>query len=303
MHRGIVVGLVAVVAVGLTGCSLLRGDTGGVPAPSRTPSASASATPSASATTPGQSDAELLQESASPRPPTAEPTQASLPAPTITAIPAGTVVAQGDVASPKGSIHFHYRVVAGSNDRFVVEYSGFTSTLPVPVSATFLEDAPQVGDGLTHLGPGDDQLGGPTTSAPAAVAVPMDSAGYDPSWLGALVTYSSATTDDASLPIEIANGKVLAVNPVRWSVPARTTNVHPVDHGAAANASGSVSAKSAAGAPASYVVAPDDLIADVAARFGISVETLIWLNPSMRVYGNLQYLYEGTTLNLDPVRR
>ncbi|ROS75748.1 hypothetical protein EDF24_1319 [Curtobacterium sp. PhB130] len=303
MHRGIVVGLVAVVAVGLTGCSLLRGDDGGVPAPSRTPSVSASPTPTASATPAGQSEAELLQESASPRPPTAEPTQASLPAPTITTIPAGTVVAQGDVASPKGSIHFHYRVVAGKNDRFVVEYSGFTSTLPVPVSATFLEKAPQVGDGLTYLGIGDDQLGGPTTAAPAAVSVPIDDAGYDPSWLGALVTYSSATGDDPSLPVEIGNGKVLAVNPVRWSVPARTTNVHPVDHGAAANATGSVSAKTTAGAPGSYVVAPDDLIADVAARFGISVETLIWLNPSMRVYGNLQYLYEGTTLNLDPVRR
>jgi hypothetical protein len=38
----------------------------------------------------------------------------------------------------------------------------------------------------------------------------------------------------------------------------------------------------------------------VAKRFGISVEDLIWLNSHVEVFGDQQYLYEGTTLNLDP---
>lgn len=294
-----VVGVAVVIATGLGGCSLLRGGGGDLPAPTR--SASASPTPSASASS-GDSAADLLRESASPRPPTAEPSQASAPPPTISTVPAGTVVAEGDVASPKGSVHFHFRVVAGADDRFIVQYSGFTSTLPVPVSATFLEDPPTVGDGLTYHGIGDDQLGGATTTPSAAVSVPIDEAGYDPSWLGALVTYSSATADP-SLPVEIGPDKVLAVTKVSWSVPARTTNVHPVDGGASANASGSVAKTTASGAPATYVIAPGDLIGDVAARFGITVETLIWLNDGMQVYGQQQYLYEGTTLNLDPLRR
>lgn len=296
-----VIGAVILVAASLGGCSLLRGGGGDLPAPTRSVTASPTPTPSASATE-GDSAADLLRESASPRPPTAEPSQASAPPPTISTVAAGTVVAEGDVASPKGSVHFHYRVVAGADDRFVVQYSGFTSTLPVPVSATFLEDAPSVGDGLTYHGIGDDQLGAATTTPSAAVSVPIDDAGYDPSWLGALVTYSSATADP-SLPVEIGPDKVLAVTTVRWSVPARTTNVHPVDGGVAANASGTVSATTKSGAPASYVIAPGDLIGDVAARFGITVEALIWLNDGMQVYGKQQYLYSGTTLNLDPVRR
>jgi LysM repeat protein len=296
-----VIGVVVVAAASLGGCSLLRGGGGDLPAPTRSISASPTPTPSTSADA-GGSAADLLRESSSPRPPTPEPSQASAPAPTISTIQAGTVVTEGDVASPKGSVHFHYRVVAGADGHFVVQYSGFTSTLPVPVSATFLEDPPAVGDGLTYHGIGDDQLGGATTTPSAAVSVPIDEAGSDPSWLGSLVTYSSATADP-SLPVEIGPDKVLAVTKVAWSVPARTTNVHPADGGATANASGTVSATTASGAPASYVIAPGDLIGDVAARFGITVEALIWLNDGMQVYGQQQYLYEGTTLNLDPLRR
>lgn len=220
----------------------------------------------------------------------------------MSSIAPGTVVSEGDVASPKGSVHFHFRVVADQDDRFAVQYSGFTSTLPVPVSASFLRVTPAVGDGMSHTGDGDHQLGGATTTPGPTVSVPMAQAGHDPSFLGALVTYSSATTD-AAVPVEIGPGKVLAVTPLSWSVPARTTNVHPTDRGAAANATGTVPSTTDSGAPASYVVAPDDLIGDVAARFGLSVQDLVWLNPSLTVFGDQQYLYEGTTLNLDPLRR
>jgi hypothetical protein len=51
------------------------------------------------------------------------------------------------------------------------------------------------------------------------------------------------------------------------------------------------------------VVAPGDLIGDVAGRFGISVRALVWLNQGVQVFGDDQYLYEGTTLNLDPFSR
>ncbi|WIB59601.1 LysM domain-containing protein [Curtobacterium sp. MCLR17_007] len=301
MHRGIAIGLVVVAAVGLSGCSLLRGDSGGVPAPSRSSSATGTPSPSASATSDADSEAERLRESASPRPPTAEPTQASMPAPTISTIPDGTVLAEADVTSPKGSVHFHYRVVA-AGESYEIEYSGFTSTLPVPVGVMLVDTAPAVGDGITYRGVGDHLLGGPTSAPAAAASAPLTGSSYDPSWLGSIVTYSDATSDP-SIPVEIGPGKVLAVNSVRWSVPTRTTNVHPVDGGARSGASGAVTATSSSGAPTSYEIAPDDLIGDVAARFGISVEAVIWLNHDLRVYGQQQYLYEGTTLNLDPIRR
>ncbi len=78
----------------------------GTPTPTPTPDAEA------------DPDAALLQASATPRTPTLAPTEAAAPAPVLTPIPAGTVLAQGDVASPKGSIHFHFRVVADGDDTF-----------------------------------------------------------------------------------------------------------------------------------------------------------------------------------------
>jgi LysM repeat protein len=226
------------------------------------------------------------------------PVSAGFPSPTLTPIPSGTVVASGDVASPKGSIHFHYAVVANRDNTYSAQYSGFTSTVPVPISVTLLEIAPHVGDGVTYHGVGDLQLGGPTTAAAPASSIVLNSVG-PPSYLGTLVTYSSATSS-AGIPVELGPNKVLAVSSVQWSIPVRQSNVHPVDGGTRSYASGSVTATTASGAPKRYVVAPGDLMADVAQRFGISVEDLIWLNAHLEVFGDQQYLYAGTTLNLDP---
>jgi LysM repeat protein len=168
----------------------------------------------------------------------------------------------------------------------------------VPISVTLLDVAPRVGDGLTYHGVGDHQLGGPSTTALAASSVILNSAG-PPSYLGTLVTYSSASSG-AGIPVELGPNKVLAVNTVQWAIPLRQTNVHPVDGGARTYASGTVTAKTSAGAPKRYLIAPGDVTAVVAQRFGISVEDLIWLNANLQVFGAQQYLYEGTTLNLDP---
>ena len=100
--------------------------------------------------------------------------------------------------------------------------------------------------------------------------------------------------------MELGPNKVLAVNSVHWSIPARQTNVHPVDGGTREFAAGTITSRTATGAPKGYLVAPGDLTADVAQRFGISVQDLIWLNTNLQVFGSEQYLYEGTTLNLDP---
>jgi hypothetical protein len=229
---------------------------------------------------------------------TPEPASTPQPSPTLVPVAAGTVVAQGDVASPKGSIHFHYRVVSNGDNTYSAQYSGFTSTIPVPVSVTFIDIAPGVGDGLTWHGVGDHRLGGPTTAAAAASSASLGSAGR-PSYLTALVTYSSAPTGDG-VPIELGPDKVLAVNTVRWSIPVRQSNVHPADGGARQYASGTVTARTAAGAPRSYRVAPGDVTSVVAARFGITVTELIWLNHDLEVFGAEQYLYADTTLNLDP---
>jgi LysM repeat protein len=228
---------------------------------------------------------------------TPNPTVAPIPSPTITPIAQGTVVAEGDVASPKGSIHFHYRMIADGDNTYSAEYSRFTSTVPVPVSVTLIDIPPRVGDGLTYHGVGDHLLGGPTTTS-----APTSTASIDlgqPSYLTTLVTYSSVASA-GGVPVELGPGKVLAVNTVRWSVPVRQSNVHPIDGGARTYANGTVTAKTPSGAPKRYVVAQGDTTAIVAQRFGISVEDLVWLNPNLPGSGDNRYLYVSTTLNLDP---
>jgi LysM repeat protein len=281
-------GVAALVTATLAGCFALGGtatahaahkQTHHSTAPTERPTASATPNPALS------------------HPATAEPAATPEPSPTITPVPAGTVVAEADVASPKGSIHFHYRMVANGDNTYSAQYSGFTSTVPVPVSVTLIDVPPSVGDGLTYHGVGDHLLGGPTTS-PQSSSVSLGSE-TEPSYLGTLVTYSSVASGD-DVPVELGPNKVLAVNTISWHIPARQTNVHPVDGGARTFATGSVTETTAGGAPKSYLIAPGDLTAVVAQRFGISVADLIWLNAGLEVFGDQQYLYEGTTLNLDP---
>jgi LysM repeat protein len=281
-------GVAALVTATLAGCFALGGTANAhaahkqshhSTAPAKRPTASATPDPALS------------------HPATAVPAATPEPSPTITPVPAGTVVAEADVASPKGSIHFHYRMVANGDNTYSAQYSGFTSTVPVPVSVTLIDVPPSVGDGLTYHGVGDHVLGGPTTS-PQSSSVSLGSE-TEPSYLGTLVTYSSVASGD-DVPVELGPNKVLAVNTIAWHIPARQTNVHPVDGGARTYATGTVTATTASGAPKSYLIAPGDLTAVVAQRFGISVADLIWLNAGLEVFGDQQYLYEGTTLNLDP---
>lgn len=304
-HRGIhraanaTAGAVALVlTLALGGCSLLGDSSVPVPTTTRSPHASPTASPRAGS---GSGSGGEITASATPVPLVPKPEATPSPAPTLTQIAAGTTVAEGDVASPKGSIHYHYRIVADGDGTFSTQFSGFTSTLPVPVSATLIGVAPKVGDGLTDHGVGDHQLGGPTSGAAAASTAPLDGVGHDPSNLGTLVTYSAADPSAAAtLPVEIGPDKVLAVNSVKWSIPVRQSNVHPVDSAAGPYAYGVVTATTASGAPRTYLVAHGDRASVVAKRFGISVADLVWLNADIKVFGDQQWLYEGTYINLDP---
>ncbi|NUU08180.1 LysM domain-containing protein [Leifsonia sp. C5G2] len=282
----------AAVVCALAGCAPTAAKALGHSHTPATPTARA--TPTAPASSPPASPAPLLPSSGSPAP--AAPAAPQAPAPFITPVPAGTVVAQGDVASPKGSIHFHYRMVSNGDDTYSAQYSNFTDTAPIPISVTLLDTPPRVGDGVTYHGVGDHVLGGPTSTA----AVPSSTnIGTAPSYLVALVTYSSVASADG-VPVELGPGKVLAVTSVHWSVPARQTNVHPVDGGARPLAGGDVTATTASGAPKSYRVGHGDLPADVADRFGITLQDLKWLNPGSGAFDPEGNLYEDAVLNLDP---
>ena len=292
-----VVGGAAVVAVVL-GTVLAFSSGGplasGAPAATSEP-ASPITTSARPSSTPTPSETPTASASPSPRAATPPPAEAAEEAPYVTPVAAGTVVAEADVRSPKGSIAFHYRVVAVGDGTFSTEWSGYTSTLPVTVQLSYFEIAPAVFDGLTSPGDGVAVLGGPT-SAPTSGSAPLPIG--QPSYLGTLVVSTAEAAPD--VPVEISRGKVLAVAPVRWSVPAKTTNIVPVDGGVANFANGVVTATTAAGAPKRYQVSTGDTADAVAARFGITVSALIYLNQGLEVIDDEQRLFDGTELLLDP---
>ncbi|MGH1550951.1 hypothetical protein ACRAWB_17945 [Leifsonia poae] len=61
-----------------------------------------------------------------------------------------------------------------------------------------------------------------------------------------------------------------------------------------------VTATTPSGAPASYRVGHGDLPGYVAERFGITLQDLLWLNPSQAAFDAHGNLYEDAILNLDP---
>jgi hypothetical protein len=71
---------------------------------------------------------------------------------------------------------------------------------------------------------------------------------------------------------------IAAVAPIRWTMPDMNPGFFVYDTGATDGARGVTTM--AGGRPSSYTVVQDDLLPQIAARFGITVDDLLWLNPT-----------------------
>ena len=89
---------------------------------------------------------------------------------------------------------------------------------------------------------------------------------------------------------------VVARADIDWTFPPLRGYLDLVDSGATGGARGD--AETIDGRPAAYTVAPGDLIEEVAARFGISVDDLFYLNNSRQPNAQQQTLRVGERLNL-----
>lgn len=87
---------------------------------------------------------------------------------------------------------------------------------------------------------------------------------------------------------------------IDWTLPAALRAIAQTDRGPRHAAQGKTIVDH--GRPARYTVAADDRIASVAARFDLSTDELLYLNP-LRDHGSDVQLYVGETLNLNPLDR
>lgn len=234
--------------------------------------------------------------------------QTPQPAPTLRtagtkqAVPTGTVVAETDAVSKSGETSIHVRVVAAAGGTFDAQLSGYRTTEPQPMSIEFRRTA-KYGDYWDH------EAVAATTWVPnddAPATVDLSRAGSDPDWLHdvVLVPAPSGTDDDSERPWV---GTVLAIGALSWKIPDPFPDLHvtlgkdrPGAYGFVFDGAGKRLTDS--GTPATYQVAHGDDQTTVAKRFGISIAELRWLNPTMRVHDD-GWIYEDTTLNLDPATR
>lgn len=209
----------------------------------------------------------------------------------------GQVVATGTLA---GDATGTVTIAATGDGRFGVRFDGletdldglltpYLSTVPfVPGGYCASTRAPMVGYGQF---------------APAATySFALDGFGHggsslmDPGYLDDLIlTRSGEGLEDCFYA-------VVAVAPLTWTLPDMRPGLVVSDDGSTVGARGEVELSE--GYPVAYSVAQDDLLVEIAARFGIDLDDLLYLNPARVVPGDDPALaYVGETLNLDPASR
>ena len=91
---------------------------------------------------------------------------------------------------------------------------------------------------------------------------------------------------------------VLSTAPIVWSMKPLYTDLVVVDSGDTGGARGIVTLDGET--PVSYQVNQGDVLQEIAARFGLTTDQLVWLNPHR---SNQETVYKDETLNLSPSRR
>jgi hypothetical protein len=220
--------------------------------------------------------------------PTSHHSAESTPTPTHTAIGPISIVATGELSSIDGKTAGKVTVeIAGEN--VLLSVNGFRTTNTGPLQ---LDLSPW--DVSTKcLADSQNQVVA-KTGGTSLRDLTVGLARNNPSYFRALVlTRPEDATASSSNECRM---KTLAIAPLSWKFPDPRPDLKPNDSGAGPGALGAVSLES--GLPGSYVVVQDDTLSAIAARFGITVDDLTYLNPL-----DTKPLWPGQQLNLSKDRR
>lgn len=222
--------------------------------------------------------------------PTPEPTPSATPAAaTFPDLPSGTVVATGQF---EGSTTGTVELVVTDGGMYEVRLTDLVTDVVAPYSL-LLSPYPLTED-RTCLDMFVFDLGDPTLNGTGPFPIgPFEAWGYDPSFLdgAALGQYieADATENDCLRTI-------VARAPFTWDFPDLRPDLKVVDSGPVVGAMGEVELEN--GEPASYTVAPDDILEEIAARFGVTVDDLFYLNPGRLPSPRDPIAYADEVLNL-----
>lgn len=227
--------------------------------------------------------------------PTPEPTVApSATAAAAPELPVGTVVATGQF---EGSATGTVELVTIEGGMYEVRLTNFTTSVAAPYEL-LLSPYPLTDD-RTCLDTFVFDLGDPSLNGPGPFPIgPFEAWGFDPSFLdgAALGQYieSDAVANDCLRT-------VVARAPFTWDFPDLRPDLDVVDSGPAVGAMGEVTLEN--GEPDSYTVAPDDIMGEIANRFGVTVDDVFYLNPARLPNSRDTVAYADEVLNLSRANR
>lgn len=233
---------------------------------------------------------------ASTSPPSASPTATPTPkAATAPELKAGTVVATGTLTGDdrvSGAAEVRVTEVG----TFELHLLDFRSDYPGDVSLAW---SPRVVEPDTKCTSSIMTVDyGNITDYPTRVFPIMNDLTHgDPSFLRTVVI---RVHGDPAFPA-ICHVAVLSSTVLTWTLPDMRPGLVVEDSGRTGGASGIVTIID--GKPRSYTVAPDDLSDEVAARLGITVPDLYFLNPTRMTPGGYRVLNAGEVLNLSKDHR
>ena len=207
----------------------------------------------------------------------------------------GTVVATGELVSVDGLTTGDVSIVAAPAGEFRLEIDEFVSPpgtdLIANLSAEPFTEAAYCDGGfmmlvLEHFTS--------TPSVTSAINFGEITLG-NPDFLDTLVVTLNAIT-----PRTGCFYPVVATAQLAWTMPDLRPDLTVVDSGATGGATGPVAQIS--DGPATYEVVDGDVLDEIAARFGITVLDLFYLNPA-RDKGQQRLAFVGELFNLDKARR
>ena len=225
-------------------------------------------------------------------------TEAPTPALTTTAEPgpqpivldAGVTVATGTLASADGLTSGSAGVVSRGDGGFDLVIDGFSS--PVTSLVVNLTSDPFDEQTYCEVSQVIWVLGTPTAAPRMVLPIGLgsDPTADDPSYLDTVLL----TVNDADAPKTGCFYPVFASTELVWTMPDLRPDLVVTDSGSTGGATGLVDVRD--GVPVGYTVAPGDVMAEIAARLGITVSDLEFLDP-VRMKGPTAQT--GEVLNLD----
>jgi hypothetical protein len=220
----------------------------------------------------------------------APPSASAIPNPVLKG-----VVATGELVSLDGKTSGHVMVAARDDGNFDVRMSDFRTSragsLDLALSAVPPHSTATCAAETIYFSWGSVSSDSYQTFFLEGVT---DLTRGDPSFFDTVLLTQPATVADAdACGLSVAAGASLT-----WTMPDMRPNLRVIDSGSRKGAEGKV--RMADGKPASYVVAANDVMTVIAERFGITVDDLLYLNPTRF---SAPMARAGETLNLSKALR